>query len=285
MELRDREGAPLIGWTDPEGAFEAWKACTRERPCDYTGLSYARLDGSPGIQWPCNAQAPDGTPRLYTTGRFNTDGDYCETYGHDLVTGAIMTEAEYRVQDPQGRALLKAADYAPPAEQPDGEYPLWLTTGRVVYQWLTRTKTGRVRALNEAAPDATVEISREDARALRIADGEMVEVRSRRGRALAVATLSDIEPGVVFMPFHYGYWDRPGRPRAANELTLSRWDAVSKQPHLKYAAVRIGKVPKPGLGARLRLVLRRALERMRDALHIGGRRNARQGVHRGAAGG
>ena len=69
-----------------------------------------------------------------------------------------------------------------------------------------------------------------------------MEVVSRRGRVLEKAKVGDIEPGVVFIPFHYGYWDESERPRAANELTITEWDPVSKQPHFKYAAVRIRKV-------------------------------------------
>ena len=90
MDFRDRDGRPLIGWHDAESAFEAWKACSRGRPCDYSGLTYDRLRGGSGIQWPCTAERPDGTERLYTDGVFNTDPDYCETFGHDLATGAAV---------------------------------------------------------------------------------------------------------------------------------------------------------------------------------------------------
>jgi anaerobic selenocysteine-containing dehydrogenase len=70
----------------------------------------------------------------------------------------------------------------------------------------------------------------------------MVEVESRRGKLRARARVGDIEPGCVFAPFHYGYWDDDGRPRAANELTLTTWDPVSKQPQFKCAAVRVRRV-------------------------------------------
>jgi anaerobic selenocysteine-containing dehydrogenase len=73
MGFRDRDGEPLVGWSDPEGAFEAWKACSRGRPCDYSGLSYDRLRDAGGVQWPCTATAPGGTERLYADGRFPTD--------------------------------------------------------------------------------------------------------------------------------------------------------------------------------------------------------------------
>jgi len=242
MDFRDKDGAPLIKWHTPEEAFEAWKECTRGRPCDYTGMSYAKLSQGSGIQWPCNEQFPDGATHIYTNGDFNTHYDYCESYGHDLDTGAATTPEEYRANDPKGKAFLKAADYLPPHEEPDADYPLWLTTGRVVYHFHTRTKTGRSKELHEAAPDAFVQLSEDDAVKYGLAAGDWVEVESRRGKVIEPARIGDIEPGLVFIPFHYGYWDDDSRPRAANELTITEWDPVSKQPHYKYAAVRIRKV-------------------------------------------
>jgi ferredoxin-nitrate reductase len=91
MDFRDKDGAPLIKWTTPEETFEAWKACTRGRPCDYSGLTYERLSAGSGIQWPCNIEQPEGTRRLYMDHRFPTDPDICESYGHDLITGAAGT--------------------------------------------------------------------------------------------------------------------------------------------------------------------------------------------------
>jgi anaerobic selenocysteine-containing dehydrogenase len=241
MGFKDKDGAPLIKWNTPEEVFEGWKACSKGRPCDYSGMSYEKLTGGSGIQWPCNEQFPEGAKHLYTEGRFNTAADYCETYNYDLDTGAANDEMQYKAIDPQGKAFIKAVDYQPPHEMPDEEYPLWLTTGRVVYHFHTRTKTGRSKALCDAAPDAFVQISREDATKYGIADGDMIEVESRRGKVTEPARIGGIEPGMVFIPFHYGYWDNDERSRAANELTLSQWDPVSKQPHFKYSAVKIRK--------------------------------------------
>lgn len=84
-------------------------------------------------------------------------------------------------------------------------------------------------------------MNEDDALRLSIKEGESLRVTSRRGAAEAPARIGDIEPGTLFMPFHYGYWDDPGRARAANELTLYEWDPVSKQPHFKYAAVKLEK--------------------------------------------
>jgi predicted molibdopterin-dependent oxidoreductase YjgC len=112
----------------------------------------------------------------------------------------------------------------------------------VTYHWHTRTKTGRVPELQAAAPEPIVELHPDDAETLGVADGDLVAVRSRRGEARGLARLSGIEPGVVFMPFHYGDWDDPDRKGAANALTISGWDAVSKQPYFKYAAVSVRRV-------------------------------------------
>ncbi|MEU8180703.1 molybdopterin-dependent oxidoreductase [Micromonospora sp. NPDC049044] len=245
MDFRDRDGNPLIRWTGPEEVFEAWKECTRGRPCDYTGISYDKLRGGSGIQWPCTPEHPDGTERLYTDGIFNTDPDYCETYGHDLATGAEFTEPEYRAKEPRGRAFLHIVDYQPSPEVPDDDHPMLLTTGRTVYQFHTRTKTGRAPQLNQAAPDVWVELNPADGDRLGIAEGDLVGVSSARGAIQARARLCGIRPGVVFLPFHYGYFDQDPAdrtPRAANELTITAWDPVSKQPLFKVAAVAVTKL-------------------------------------------
>ncbi|MBD0353812.1 MAG: nitrate reductase [Rubrobacteraceae bacterium] len=252
MDFRDRDGQPLIKWGDPEGAFEAWKECSRGRPCDYTGMTYDKLRGDSGIQWPCNEEHPGGTERLYEDGRFNTETDYCETYGRDLLTGAESTETEHRAMSPAGRAILLAAEYQPPHEEPGEEYPFSYTTGRTIYHFHTRTKTARAPRLQGAAPDVWVEISPPDAERLGVGEGDVVSVESPRGRLEARARVSGIKEGVVFVPFHYGYFDAPGEespdghPRAANELTLTEWDPASKQPLYKVGAVRVTKIADSG---------------------------------------
>jgi ferredoxin-nitrate reductase len=244
MDFKDKDGAPLVKWTTPEEAFEAWKQCSKGRPCDYSGMSYEKLTANSGIQWPCNEKYPNGKERLYTDGIFNTAQDICETFGYDIITGVERNKMYYAANDPKGKAVIVAADYQTPHEEPDDEYPLWLTTGRLVYHFHTRTKTGRSKALNDAAPDVFVEISQEDAHSYGIEEGEMIKVVSRRGSVKAVARIADVIPGTIFIPFHYGYWDEDPaeHERAANELTLPVWDPVSKQPHFKYAAVSVTKV-------------------------------------------
>ncbi|WP_028048254.1 molybdopterin oxidoreductase family protein [Cellulomonas sp. URHD0024] len=248
MGFVDRDGVPLVGWRAPQEAFEAWKRCSAGRPCDYSGLSYDALRGSGGIQWPCTPEHPEGTERLYADGRFWADPDRCETYGRDLLTGAPVEVTEYRALNPDGKAILKGAAYRAPHEQPDSEYPLALLTGRTLYQFHTRTKTGRAPQLQAAAPDVWVEVSADDASALALTEGDLAEVRTRRGSVQARVRVTAIRRGVVFLPFHYGYWDAQDLSatgdagRAANELTPTEWDAVSKQPLFKSGAARLRRL-------------------------------------------
>ncbi|WP_338043352.1 molybdopterin oxidoreductase family protein [Nonomuraea lactucae] len=190
MDFRDRDGKPLITWQDPESAFEAWKACSAGRPCDYTGITYDRLRGGSGIQWPCTPSAPGGT------------------------------------------------------EAPTDAYPMLLTTGRTIHHFHTRTKTGRAPQLDGAAPDSWVEINPRDADTLGISEGDLILVESPRGALQARARLCPVRRGVVFVPFHYGYWDlaEGAPPRAANEVTATGWDPVSKQPLYKVTAVRLTRM-------------------------------------------
>ena len=247
LDLRDKDGGPLVRWADAESAFEAWKECSRGRPCDYSGLSYDLLrDG--GVQWPCTEDEPEGTERLYADGSFWAAPDVCESYGKDLVTGAPQPPTAYRLRNPEGKAMLHACEYSPPAEEPDEAHPFTLTTGRTIYHFHTRTKTGRAPELQAAAPEVWVEMSLADAEERGWSDGDLIAVTTPRGRVEAPLRVTGVRRGVLFLPFHYGYWDQPGghepagRPRAANELTITAWDPASKQPLFKTAAAQAERI-------------------------------------------
>jgi anaerobic selenocysteine-containing dehydrogenase len=167
-----------------------------------------------------------------------------------MVTGAPVEATEYKALNPTGRAVLKAAEYVPPHELVSEEYPFQLITGRTLYHFHTRTKTGRAPQLNAAAPEVWVEMSASDAADRAFTEGDLLEVSTPRGRVRARVRISGIRPGVLFLPFHYGYWDTAagsepttrGTGRAANELTLTDWDPVSKQPIFKTAAAAVERV-------------------------------------------
>lgn len=172
----------------------------------YAGVSYERLEGA-GLQWPCPAPDHPGTVFLHKD-RFT-----------------------------RGKGRFHAVAYRGPAERPDPEYPLTLTTGRVLHHFHSRTMTGRVAGLEELVPEAYVEIHPTDAAALGIADGERVRVSSRRGAIeLAARVTERAQPGTVFIPFHFG-------EAAANVLTPGEpLDPVARMPALKACAVRVERI-------------------------------------------
>jgi anaerobic selenocysteine-containing dehydrogenase len=162
----------------------------------------------------------------------------------DLATGAVWEATEYRALNPEGRAVLKAADYQSPPEEPDEEFPMTLMTGRTIWHFHTRTKTARAPELQQQAPDVWVALAAEDAERLGVAEGDELEVITARGSIRGPARLADQRSGTVFVPFHYGYWDQGNgdHRRAANELTITAWDPLSKQPLFKTAACRVSRV-------------------------------------------
>lgn len=139
---------------------------------------------------------------------------------------------------PDGRAVIWARPYEPPAEQPDAQYPLWLTTGRVLEHWHTGTITRRVPELHRAAPFAPVWINAEDAAAMGVKTGDRVRVQSRRGEIVTKAQVNGrntVPKGVIFVPFF-------DESVLINLVTLDAYDPISKQPDFKKCAVRIEKV-------------------------------------------
>lgn len=221
MDFKTKDGGPLIPFSCPEEVFEAWKRMSFGRPCDCSGLTYGKLQGGSGIQWPCNEDYPLGKERLFDDGVFFTEINYCESFGHDLDTGAPLSKEQYKALDPAGRAILKRAHYRPSLEEPSEEYPLHLSTGRNVFHFHTRTKTGRNKRLQSADSQPFVQVSSEDAEALQLTNGEMVVVQSRRGEVELPVSVGNIAEGHIFIPFHFGYWDaNDERSRAANELTI-----------------------------------------------------------------
>jgi ferredoxin-nitrate reductase len=238
MNLQDRDGEPLIKFTTPEAAFNEWREISRGTIPDYSGMTYAKLLDSGGIQWPCNDDHRDGTVRLYTDPHFPTHYEISEVYEKDIETGHEHTQREYRTKkDARGRAVLITNDYTEPVEPLDREYPFVAISGRQVYHWHTRTKSAKSPWLNGAAPNVFVAMNRADARRLGISDGDVVKVVSRRACVEAPARIgNNVPPRTVFIPFHYG---ELAVNESANNLMPRAWDPVSKQPVQKYAAVRV----------------------------------------------
>lgn len=251
LGFKDRDGASLIGFAEPREAFEEWREVSKGRPCDYSGMTYELILEMGAVRWPCNERHPRGAERLYEDLKFWTGIDDCESYGSDFLTGEPKTRAEYARIDPQGRAFLRPVQWRRQPNPVSQDYPFVLNTGRVVYHFHTRTKTGRSAVLEEHAPHAYVEIHPEDAARLGIDLGDRVEISSPHGRWEGAAMVVDtVRPGEVFVPFHYGHG-----AQSANQHTWYARDPVSRQPQLKSSPVAVRRLsfgrPEPWLLARL----------------------------------
>ncbi|WP_454163170.1 molybdopterin-dependent oxidoreductase [Gordonia iterans] len=197
---------------------------------DLRGVDHARLAEGP-VQWPV---APGAGPRNPI--RYLNDGVSQTLHRRD--DGTVPRLA---FPTPSRRARFLARPYLPPAELPDDNYPLLLTTGRLAHQWHTMTKTGRVKKLNKLNPSSFAEIHPDDARVLGIADGAPVDVTSRRGSVQVPARVTDtISPGLCFVPMHWG-----GEGLAVNAVTNDAVDPESLQPEFKLCAVAVTPARRP----------------------------------------
>jgi len=203
-------------YNTPEEVFEELKKITQGRICDMNGITYELLRDSVGPQLPCPCPGHPGTKRLFTDKHFPR---------------------------PDGRAALLPREYLEPQEVPDDEYPFILITGRQLWHFNTRTRTGRIPNLVAHAHDNFVEIHPGDAVNLSIKNGELVKVCSRRGTVKGCARVSDSVPtGTVYMSMHYGSALPVGEDKLANIITNNVYDVHSKQPEYKFSAVKIGKI-------------------------------------------
>jgi assimilatory nitrate reductase catalytic subunit len=207
-ELAGRLGCGGKFPCEAPAVFEELRRATAGGAADYSGITYERIRREDGVFWPCPSENHGGTPRMFLD-RFAT---------------------------PDGRARFHAAEFLPAAEEPDGDYPLYLTTGRIMAQYQSGTQTRRLPSLMQSAPESFVQIHPSMARTYGVTDGEWVRLTTRRGTALVRAKLSAaIRMDTLFVPFHF-----PGSGRA-NLLTNPALDPVSKMPEFKVCAVRLDK--------------------------------------------
>jgi assimilatory nitrate reductase catalytic subunit len=196
----------FFSFTNGDAVFEELRAATRGGVADYSGISYDRIDREGGVFWPCPSEDHPGTPRLF----------------------------EESFPTVSGRARFHAIEHGGPAELPDAEFPLYLTTGRVLAHYQSGTQTRRVAQLIEAAPAPIAEIHPHVAKRHGLADGMRVVLRTRRGAAKFISRITpDIRPDTVFVPFHW-----PDES-SANRLTNDVLDPVSRMPEFKVCAARI----------------------------------------------
>lgn len=220
----------------PREIFDELRRASAGGVADYSGITYEKIEAQQGVFWPCPATDPQGqpvdhrgTPRLFEPGSWNP-----------IAKGAGP------FYFPDGKARFHVAEYAPPTEDIDSEYPLILTTGRVVNHFLSGNQTRRIGPLEDQYPEPLLELHPTLARKHAIADGEWVTVESRRGAiTIRCQVVTTIRPDVVFVPYHW-----PG-PKSINVVTISAQDPISKIPEYKVCSARIRKATEPEYARRL----------------------------------
>jgi assimilatory nitrate reductase catalytic subunit len=213
-DLAVRLGAgEKFAFNSPHEIFEELRLASKGGVSDYYGITWDRIDREQGVFWPCPAPDHPGTPRLYEGGKF---------------------------AHADGKAHFQPVEWKPAAEETDSEYPVILTTGRVVSHYLSGTQTRRIGALVDQYPQPLCEIHPLLANTLGIGEGDFVKVESRRGSVIVRASVvKTIRPDTVFVPYHWPL------ERAANNMTVRAIDPVSNIPEYKICAVRVNKVPPP----------------------------------------
>ncbi len=202
-----------FNFSGTEEIFNELRVATKGGVSDYFGITWDKIEKNNGVCWPCPTPEHPGTPRLYENGKF----------GH-----------------PDGKAHFIPVDWRPSAEMPDPEYPIILTTGRVVAHFLSGTQTRRIGALIDQTPQPFCEIHPVLATKLGIADGDYVKVESRRGSVVVHAmVVKTIRPDTVFIPWHWPL------DRSVNNLTVRALDPQSFIPEYKICAVRVSKADAP----------------------------------------
>lgn len=217
-------------FSEPRQILDELRIASKGGVADYSGITYEKIERQYGVCWPCYSESPDGTPidhpgtpRLFEPGSWN-----------------VVAKGAGPYYFPDGKARFNVAPYTPPTEEVDAEYPLILTTGRVVSQFLSGTQTRRIGPLVDQYPEPRIELHPRLAETLGIKDGDWATAESRRGdctlRAMVVTT---IRPDTIFIPYHW-----PGR-KSANQLTISAQDPISKIPEYKVCAARLRKADAP----------------------------------------
>jgi assimilatory nitrate reductase catalytic subunit len=212
--LAERLGAgDKFKYDSPKQIFDELRVASKGSHADYYGITWERIEKEYGVFWPCPAPEHPGTPRLYEGGRFF---------------------------HPDGKAHFHVVEWRPAAEEPDAEYPIILTTGRVVSHFLSGNQTRRIAGLMSQESEPFCELHPRLAEKLGVGAGDFVKVESRRGAITVKARIvKTIRPDTVFVPYHWPL------ERAANNCTIGALDPISKIPEYKICAVRVQRAERP----------------------------------------
>jgi len=216
-------------FTSPREILEELRRASAGGIADYAGITYERLERELGVFWPCPSEEHPGTPRLFEPGSWNP-----------------IAQGKGPFYFPDGKARFNVAPYTPPTEVTDADYPIMLTTGRVVSHFLTGVQTRRIGPLSDQYSEPRLEMHPQLAQTLGIADGDWATVDSRRGACTVRAqVVTTIRPDTVFVPYHW-----PGL-KSINRVTNAAQDPISKIPEYKVCAVRVRKAEKPEYATQL----------------------------------
>jgi assimilatory nitrate reductase catalytic subunit len=208
---------------EPREIFDELRRASQGGTADYSGITYEKIERNDGVFWPCYSEDHPGTPRLFEPGSWNP-----------IAKGAGP------FYFPDGKARFNVVEYAPPAEDVDDEYPIILTTGRVISHFLSGTQTRRIGPLVDQYPEPRVEMHPQMAERFSIGDGDWTVIESRRGTCtLRAQVVKTIRPDTIFIPYHWA------GPRSVNQLTIAAQDPISKIPEYKVCAVRVRKAAEP----------------------------------------
>jgi assimilatory nitrate reductase catalytic subunit len=209
-EMAERLGkGKYFKFNSPREIFNELRIASKGGKADYSGITYEKLEKMNGVFWPCPDEKHEGTPRLFEDLKFSF---------------------------PDGKAKILAFEFTGPNEKVDKEYPYILTTGRVVFHYLSGNQTRRIEALTKFCPEPYVEIHPDTAKKLNVHNGELVKLVSRRGELSVPAKITKtIRPDMFFVPYHWG------KTMAINHLTNPALDPKSKMPEFKVCAVSLEK--------------------------------------------
>ncbi len=206
-----------LAFEGPAEIFEELRRASAGGISDYSGITYEKIDKQGGVFWPCRSEDDPGTERLFEDGSWNPIADGAGPFYF-----------------PDGKARFICAEYREPTEITDEDYPIILTSGRVVSQFLSGTQTRRIGPLVDQYPEPLIEIHPRLAEKFSVEDGQWARVETRRGSVtLRVQVVKTIRPDTLFVPYHWG-----GK-KSINQCTISAQDPVSKIPEYKVCACRI----------------------------------------------
>jgi assimilatory nitrate reductase catalytic subunit len=216
----------------PREIFEELRVASKGGVADYSGVTYEKVTQQLGVFWPCYSEDPQtgepledhpGTPRLFEPGSYNP-----------------VARGSGPFYFPDGRARFNVAEYRPPVDDASEEYPIFLTTGRVVSQFLSGTQTRRIGPLVRQYAEPRIELHPRLAAKLGIEDGDWAIAETRRGSiTLRAQVVTTIRPDTIFIPYHWA-----GK-KSANQLTVAAQDPISKIPQYKVCGCRVRKAEGP----------------------------------------